>query len=56
MQSTTNEKVIDRLADNFCTHGLPVTIKSDNGPQFKSTEFKDYCEQHGITHHKVTAK
>ena len=32
MQSTTTEKVIDCLADIFCTHGLPVTIKSDNGP------------------------
>ena len=56
MQSTTTEKVIDRLADTFCRYGLPVTIKSDNGPQFKSIEFKEYCEQHGITHHKVTAK
>ena len=56
MQSTTTEKVIDRLADTFCRHGLPVTIKSDNGPQFKSVEFKEYCEQHGITHLKVTAK
>ena len=56
MQSTTTEKVIDRLADTFCRYGLPVTINSDNGPQFKSIEFKEYCEQHGITHHKVTAK
>ena len=56
MQSTTTEKIIDHLADIFCTHGLPVTIKSDNGPQFKSIEFEEYCEQHGITHHKVTAK
>ena len=47
MQSTTTRKVIHRLADTFCRHGLPVTIKSDNGPQLKSIEFK---EQHGITH------
>ena len=50
MQSTTTEKVIERLADTFCRHGLPVTIKSDNGPQFKSIEFKEYCKQHGITY------
>ena len=56
MQSTFTEKVIDPLVDTFCRHGLPVTIKSDNGPQFKSIEFKEYCEQHGITHNKVTAK
>ena len=56
MQSTTTEKVIDRLADTFSRHGLPATIKSDNGPQFKSNEFREYCEQQGIIHHKVTAK
>ena len=54
MQSTTTEKVIDRLADTFCRHGLPNTIKSGNGPQFKSNEFREYCEQHGIIHQKVT--
>ena len=56
MQSITTEKVIDRPADTFCRHGLPATIKCDSGQQFKSIEFKEYCEQHGITHHKVTAK
>ena len=54
MQST--EKITDRLADTFCRHGLPNTIKSDNGPQFKSNEFREYCEQHSIIHQKVTAK
>ena len=56
MQSTTTEKVIDRLAYTFCRHGLPNAIKSDNGPQFKSHEFREYCEQHGIILQKVTAK
>ena len=56
MKSTTTEKIIDRLADTFCRHGLPNTIKSDNGPQFKSNEFREYCEQHGIIYQKVTAK
>ena len=56
MKSTTTEKIIDRLADTFCRHGLPNTIKSDNGPQFKSNEFREYCGQHGIIHQKVTAK
>ena len=58
IQSTTAEKVIDRLADTFSRHGLPATCttKSDNGPQFKSSEFREYCEQQGIIHHKVTAK
>ena len=56
MQSTTTEKITDCLADGFCIHGLPNTIKSDNGPQFKSNEFREYCAQHSIIHQKVTAK
>ena len=56
MQSTTAVKVIDRLADTFSRHGLPATIKSDNGPQIKSSKFREYCEQQGTIHHKVTAK
>ena len=40
MQSTTAEKVIDCLADTFSRHELPITIKSDNGPQFRSSEFR----------------
>ena len=56
MKSTTTEKIIDCLADTFYRHGLPNTIKSDNGPQFKSNEFREYCEQHSIIHQKVTSK
>jgi len=29
-------------------YGLPVTLKSDNGPQFKSDEFKRFCEENVI--------
>ena len=56
MQSTTAEKVIDRLDEVFSHHGLPHTIKSDNGPQFVSDEFKEYCKQNDIIHQRVTAK
>ena len=48
MQSTTTERIIDCLADTFCRHGLPNTIRSDNGPQFKSNELREYCKQHSM--------
>ena len=33
---------------------LPVTLTTDNGPQFISKEFKDYMESKGIDHRFVT--
>jgi hypothetical protein len=56
LQSTTTDKVIDSLEEIFSRHGLPVTLKSDNGPQFVSAEFREYCQTNGITHNRVTAR
>ena len=36
------------------THGIPILITCDNGPQFKSFEFKEYLRVSDITLHNVT--
>lgn len=54
MTSTTADKVIDCIDEIFSRHELPVTIKSDNGPQFKYELFREYCENNGIKHVKTT--
>lgn len=56
LTTTTADKVIDSMETIFSRHGLPVTCKSDNGPQFKSEQFRQYCEENGITHVKTTPK
>jgi len=56
LTSTTSAKVINSLEEVFSCHGLPVTIMSDNSPQFCSEEFQDYCAHNGISHLKVTPK
>ena len=56
MTSTTIVKVIDNLEEIFSLHGLPRINKSDNGPQFRPEEFKEYCKQNGIVHLKTTPK
>lgn len=39
----------------FITHGLPISIKTDHGPQLISQyQFKQYCEQNGISHCRIT--
>jgi transposase InsO family protein len=52
----TSEKLIDVLEGMFCRNGLPVTITSDNGPQFKSETFASYMymAENGIKHRRVT--
>ena len=50
MTSTTSQRTIDCLEDAFSRHGLCDTIVSDNGPQFTSSQFKEFCEANGIAH------
>ena len=54
MRSTTSEKTILALRTTFTRHGLPRSLKSDNGPQFRSDVFRQYLVDHGIVHHRVT--
>ncbi len=38
------------LDDLFAIWGRPETIVSDNGPQFSSKSFADWCNAHSIAH------
>ena len=53
-KSTTLEKITDLLSKIFLTHGLAVSIQTDNGPQFFSDHFKMYMQENGMVHHRVT--
>ena len=53
IKSTTADVIINKLQTVFSTHGLPVTIVTDNGPQFKSQDFKNFEKEYGINHRKV---
>ena len=52
MSSTTTQKTIEALNDIFATHGFPAILVSDNGPQFTSSEFKEYLQGNNIIHYK----
>ena len=54
MRSTTREKTILALRTIFVRHGLPRSLKNDNGPQSRSDVFRQYLADHGIVHHRVT--
>ena len=48
-QSNAN-KAISLLKKMFSEHGIPKVLHSDNGPQYASAQFTDFCMSWGITH------
>ena len=53
-KSVTSGKMISCLEAMFATHGLPLSIKTDNGPQFVSEEFEVYLRDNNIEHRTST--
>ena len=48
-QSNT-AKVISLLKEMFSEHRIPEILCSDNGPQYASIQFANFCTSWGITH------
>lgn len=59
-QSTQASKVIKKFKKGLVRFGLPRQIVSDNGRQYTSTEFQEFCKKNGIKqtftapHHPAT--
>ena len=54
LPGTKTKDVIDALDDTFGRFGNPDKVTSDNGPQFRSWEFKNFLEKNGIIQHLTT--
>ena len=50
LSSTTSNMVIEQLKSSFAQHGIPEFLRSDNGPQFVSTQFKEFTKNWYISH------
>jgi len=48
--NTTSVRVIECLREAISRFGIPDTIVSDNGRQFVSDEFNQFCASNGIRH------
>ncbi|XP_052901553.1 uncharacterized protein K02A2.6-like [Anopheles moucheti] len=47
---TTTSATIAMLRNIFARFGMPETLVSDNGPQFTSSLFAEFCNSNGIEH------
>ncbi|XP_012940972.1 uncharacterized protein K02A2.6-like [Aplysia californica] len=54
LSSTSARATIPKLDSIFARHGVPHTVKSDNGPPFSSYEFKQFASQLGCKHRRIT--
>nr|VZI13561.1 unnamed protein product [Spirometra erinaceieuropaei] len=50
LNPATASATIAFLRRTFSQHGLPEVLVSDNGSQFTSSTFEDFCRQHNIQH------
>ncbi|XP_058456465.1 uncharacterized protein K02A2.6-like [Malaya genurostris] len=48
MKKIDSGETIKRLASIFARFGIPISVTADNGPQFTSDEFQDYCMSNNI--------
>jgi transposase InsO family protein len=46
----TSRQTVTALKKLCAQHGVPETIIEDNGPQFTSQEFKDFCVANAVSH------
>ena len=51
--SATTTKSIYHLLRFIANFGLPRVLVTDNGPQFVSHEFREFCRQNGIEHQRT---
>ena len=50
LTSTTSKSVISSLKSIFSRHGIPSVLMSDNGPQFDSSDMKEFANTYGFNH------
>ncbi len=50
LHDTTSTSVIEATKSHLARHGIPKTLRTDNGPQFSSREFESFCRDYQIKH------
>ena len=44
LSTTSSKAIVECTKSVFARHGIPTTVKSDNGPQFTAAEYKEFSK------------
>ena len=50
LHDTTTASVVEVLKRSFATHGIPASVRTDNGPQLVSEEFRAFAREWKFRH------
>ena len=50
LSDESSTTAICALKRQFARHGIPQILRGDNGPQYKSAKFRQFCASYGINH------
>ena len=50
LPNTSSSMVIIHTKSNFARHGIPKSVRSDNGPQFSAMEYSKFAEEWSFAH------
>ncbi|XP_064648773.1 uncharacterized protein K02A2.6-like [Lineus longissimus] len=50
LEDTRSETVIKHHKQSFAQHGIPVSLLTDNGPQYTSRKFQEFSDKLGFCH------
>ena len=54
IKSTVADAIVQCVDTHFSRHGIPHSIRTDNGPPFNSSAFSDFLTQKSVRHVRNT--
>ena len=50
LENTTSRTVVNHTKSIFARHGIPDVVRSDNGPQYNATQYKQFAQDWNFEH------
>ena len=54
-REASSQELINTLKNYFCTYGIAEQVATDDGPQFRSNQLKQFLTSWGVSQHRVSS-